>query len=233
MPTAARPRARPAATARKPRKQRATPAMILDAARQIARAEGWHAVTIRRVADGLGYASPLLYEHFRDKEDMLTGVLHEGFGALAAAMAAAAARPVDPAGPDAYALGVAAAYLGFARRDPAVYRLMNGMGGVPLDPAGTRQGAALTCEIGAGAVQTWAAAAGVRVPDPLAATEVLWCAMHGVTCLALAGRLDAPGDAYAAALLDHAVGALLAGWRATHGAVHGAASGAATSARAR
>ncbi len=231
MPTAARPRARPDAPARKPRKQRkqrATPAMILDAARQIARAEGWHAVTIRRVADALGYASPLLYEHFRDKEDMLTGVLHEGFGALAAAMAAAAARPADRADPDAYALGVAAAYLGFARRDPAVYRLMNGMGGVPLDSAATRQGAALTCEIGVGAVQTWAAAAGVRVPDPLAATEVLWCAMHGVTCLALAGRLDAPGDAYADALLNDAVGALLAGWRATYGA---GASGAATSGR--
>jgi AcrR family transcriptional regulator len=212
--------------------------MILDAARRIARAEGWHAVTIRRVADALGYASPLLYEHFRDKEDMLTGVLHEGFGALAAGLAAAAARPVDPADPDAYARGVAAAYLEFARRDPAVYRLMNGMGGVPLDPAATRQGAALTCEIGVGAVQTWAAAAGVRVPDPLAATEVLWCAMHGVTCLGLAGRLDAPGrapgDAYADALLNDAVGALLAGGRATYGAAasRAAASGAATPGRA-
>lgn len=217
MPTAARSRALDAPPARAPRKQRATPAMILDTARRIAREDGWPAVTIRRVADALGYTSPLLYEHFRDKEDMLTAVLHEGFGALAAGMAAAAARPVDPADPDAYALGVAAAYLACARRDPAVYRLMNGMGGVPLDPAATVQGAALTCEIGVGAVQAWAAASGVRVPDPLAATEVLWCVMHGVTCLALAGRLEQDGDAYARALMNDAVGPLMAGWRATYG----------------
>lgn len=217
MTTAARPRPLHAPPARKPRKQRATPAMILDTARQIARTEGWPAVTIRRVADALGYTSPLLYEHFRDKEAMLTAILHEGFGALAAAMAEAAARPVDPADPDAYALDVAAAYLACARREPAVYRLMNGMGGVPLDPAATMQGAALTCEVGMGAVQTWAAATGVRIPDPLAATEVFWCVLHGVTCLALAGRLDVPGDAYADALLNDAVSPLLAGWRARSG----------------
>ena len=208
-------------TAGQRRKQRATPAMILDAARRIARADGWPAVTIRRVADALGYSSPLLYEHFRDKEGMLTAVLHEGFRTLAEGMAAAAARPLDPADRDDYALGVAAAYLEFARRDPVVYRLMNGMAGVPLDPAATMQGAALTCEIGVGAVRLWAAATGVRLPDPLAATEVLWCAMHGVTCLGLAGRLDVPGDAYADAMLNDAVGALLAGWRAKYGSATG------------
>jgi AcrR family transcriptional regulator len=218
MPTIAPPGPLHALAARKPRKQRATPAMILDAARQIARAEGWPAVTIRRVADALGYTSPLLYEHFRDKEDMLTAVLHEGFGALAADMATAAARPIDPADPDAYGLGVAASYLAFARREPAVYRLMNGMGGVPLDSGATMQGAALTCEVGVGAVHTWAAATGVRIPDALAATEVIWCVMHGVTCLALAGRLDVPGDAYADAMMNDAIGALLAGWRARYGA---------------
>jgi AcrR family transcriptional regulator len=215
------------------RKQRATRPMILDAARRIARADGWPAVTIRRVADDLGYTSPLIYEHFRDKGDALAAILHEGFGALAADMAAAAARPVDPADPDAYALGVAEAYLAFARRDPAVYQLMNGMGGVSLDPAETVRGAHLTCEVGVGALESWAQAAGVRFPDALAATEVLWCALHGVTCLAIAGRLDAAhqsgpaggapaedapaDDAHADALLRRATHTLLAGWRAAHG----------------
>ncbi|GJG88857.1 hypothetical protein tb265_40380 [Gemmatimonadetes bacterium T265] len=211
------------------RKQRATRPMILDAARRIARAEGWAAVTIRRVAEALGYTSPLIYEHFRDKDDALTAILHEGFGTLAAALAAAATRAADPADPDAYALAVAHAYAAFARAEPAMYQLMHGMGGVALDPAETARGAGVVCEVAVGAVQQWAAAAGVRLPDPLAATEVLWCTLHGVTCLALVGRLHGVADvsdggavnggalnagARADRLLDRAVRDLLAGWRA-------------------
>lgn len=214
----------PASTAAAPRRrrtQRATRAMILDATRAIARADGWPAVTIRRVADELGYTSPLIYEHFRDKADALAAVVHEGFAALAAVLAAAAARPLDPAAPDAYVRAVADAYVAFAHREPAVYQLMHGMGGVVLDPAETARGAALVCDVAVGALETWVAAVGVRLPDPLAATEVLWCALHGATCLALAGRLGsaagAPpedGLAHADALRRHAVDVLLAGWRA-------------------
>jgi len=45
---------------------------ILSAARAIGVRKGWEAVTIRSVAQKLGYTSPLLYEHFRDKQDLLT-----------------------------------------------------------------------------------------------------------------------------------------------------------------
>ena len=37
---------------------------ILAAARSIGIQKGWKAVTIRAVAQQLGYTSPLLYEHF-------------------------------------------------------------------------------------------------------------------------------------------------------------------------
>src|SRR5215469_16475585 len=47
---------------------------ILAAARAIGVRKGWSAVTIRSVAQELGYTSPLLYEHFRDKEDLLTQI---------------------------------------------------------------------------------------------------------------------------------------------------------------
>src|SRR6516162_11761670 len=45
---------------------------IISAARAIGVRKGWGAVTIRTVAQKLGYTSPLLYEHFRDKQDLLT-----------------------------------------------------------------------------------------------------------------------------------------------------------------
>jgi AcrR family transcriptional regulator len=191
--------------------------MVLDAARRIARAEGWGAVTIRRVASALGYASPLIYEHFRDKDDALLAILHEGFGALALALEAAAERPIAAHDADAYVLGLADAYVAFAHAEPALYRLMHGMGGVALDPTETGRGAALVCDVAVRALERWAAAAGVRLPDPLAATEALWSTLHGITCLALAGRLDARSEV----LMPATVGSLLAGWRVLHAAPGG------------
>jgi AcrR family transcriptional regulator len=56
---------------------------ILAAARSIGIRTGWKAVTIRAVAQQLGYTSPLLYEHFRDKQELLTELAIEGQSALA------------------------------------------------------------------------------------------------------------------------------------------------------
>jgi AcrR family transcriptional regulator len=44
---------------------------------------GWKAVTIRAVAHQLGCTSPLLYEHFRDKQEILTELATESQAALA------------------------------------------------------------------------------------------------------------------------------------------------------
>jgi AcrR family transcriptional regulator len=44
---------------------------------------GWKAVTIRAVAQQLGYTSPLLYEHFQDKQEILTELAMEGQVVLA------------------------------------------------------------------------------------------------------------------------------------------------------
>src|SRR6516162_3510973 len=56
---------------------------ILAAARSIGIRMGWKAVTIRAVAQQLGYTSPLLYEHFRDKQELLTELAIESQVALA------------------------------------------------------------------------------------------------------------------------------------------------------
>jgi AcrR family transcriptional regulator len=61
---------------------------ILDAARAIGVRDGWGAVTIRAVAKKLGYSSPLLYEHFRDKEHLLTDIAVDGLNQLHVFLAA-------------------------------------------------------------------------------------------------------------------------------------------------
>jgi AcrR family transcriptional regulator len=56
---------------------------ILEAARSIGIRMGWKAVTIRAVAQQLSYTSPLLYEHFRDKQEILIELAIEGQVVLA------------------------------------------------------------------------------------------------------------------------------------------------------
>ena len=55
---------------------------ILDAARGIAEADGWTAVTSRRLADAIGYTQPVLYGHFPGgKSEIMRTVALAGFAA--------------------------------------------------------------------------------------------------------------------------------------------------------
>ena len=55
---------------------------ILDAARDIAAKEGWHAVTIRKIANKIEYTPPIVYEHFENKEDLFKELIYMGFRLL-------------------------------------------------------------------------------------------------------------------------------------------------------
>ena len=99
-----------------------------SAARSIGVRKGWKEVTIRAVAESLGYTSPLLYEHFRDKGDILTQLAIEGQLYLAKELA----REL-PEAPNAAVLLMVERYWSFMLKNKQIYRLMNGMDGVPID----------------------------------------------------------------------------------------------------
>src|SRR6201995_864795 len=91
---------------------------ILDAARGIAEADGWAAVTSRRLADAIGYTQPVLYGHFPGGEtEIMRTVAPADFGELAAA---ARSAMEGRTGPQAVA-AVADAYLAFAAAPPSLY----------------------------------------------------------------------------------------------------------------
>ena len=97
---------------------------ILAAARSIGIRKGWKSVTIRAVAQKLGYTSPLLYEHFRDKQDILTEVAIEGQTALAGEMLRGL-----PAKPHRALLSMAERYWTFMLANKQLYRLHEWDGG--------------------------------------------------------------------------------------------------------
>ena len=174
----------------KPRSKRAEStlqdrrASIVDAARRIAEAEGWSAVTVRRLADAIEYSQPVLYSHFADGRDgIVAAVVVDGYNRLAEAIGAPSGRTRKQR-----LRTFIARYLAFARANPAVYLAMS----------------AMTTSV------TFAAA---DTPTPLRASfdrvmsvvsigaddetrgELLWSAVHGMTALTLGDRLRPEAEA--------------------------------------
>jgi len=63
---------------------------IVDAAREIAAAQGWSAVTVRAIGARIGCSAPAIYQYFRDKDAVVAAVAEEGQTQLSAAIETAA-----------------------------------------------------------------------------------------------------------------------------------------------
>jgi AcrR family transcriptional regulator len=61
------------------RLKEATRISILDAALQIVKAEGWQALSMRKIADLIEYTPPVIYEYFANKEAILVELTRKGF----------------------------------------------------------------------------------------------------------------------------------------------------------
>lgn len=64
---------------RKPRSREHTRDGIMLTAKDIARREGWQAVSIRKIADAIEYSAPVVYEYFDSKDVLLDEIRSEGF----------------------------------------------------------------------------------------------------------------------------------------------------------
>lgn len=173
---------------RRERERAARRQLIVDTARRLAEAEGWDAVTTRRLSAEIEYSQPVLYKHFAGMEELGAAVAVDGFGELADAMREARSQAGTPG--DALA-ATAQAYLGFARANPAVYDAMfaraTTLRFATEDTPSQLSGAFAQLRDAVDAI-----AAG---QDADALSEVLWAALHGLVTLGRTGRLRAGHDA--------------------------------------
>lgn len=153
---------------------------ILAAARSIGVRKSWKAVTIRAVARRLGYTSPLLYEHFRDKEDILTQLAIEGHLCLAKELAKEL-----PNAPDVAVLLVVERYWSFMLKNKQIYRLMNGMDGVPIDRRKVGSIAQGSFEAAKAVVRAWLIKENGEGEAVDVLMDELWAVLHGMAALYL------------------------------------------------
>jgi AcrR family transcriptional regulator len=167
---------------RRLRERAARRTLIIDTARKLAEAEGWDAVTTRRLACEIEYSQPVLYKHFSGMDEIAQAVAVEGFGELTVVLREARS---DAATPEDALRRIAHAHIDFARDNPALYDAMfTRSTTLRFAAADTRpELVAAFAELR----ETVGLVAGDRDVDTL--TELFWAALHGLTSLARSHRL--------------------------------------------
>jgi AcrR family transcriptional regulator len=169
---------------RRARERAARRQLIITTARRLAEAEGWDAVTTRRLSAEVEYSQPVLYKHFAGMEDVADAVAVDGFGELAHAIRAARSDTHTGTARDALAR-VAHAYVDFGRDNPAVYDAMFARV-TSLRFAAKDTPPELSAAF---AELRQAVVLVVDEQDADALTEVFWAALHGLVTLSRTGRL--------------------------------------------
>jgi AcrR family transcriptional regulator len=161
---------------------------ILEEAIETVQKHGVEGVTMRSLAEKLGYSPAAIYLHFQSKRELLKDLALEGFDRLAEAVEPSL-RLAESA--DAILEG-ARRYIEFGLANPEIYRLM-------FQDTSIR---ALTPEEVVHRSRVWnlfrdahtraIAAGALREGDPQAFNMVGWSLLHGFVLLALAGRNPSP-----------------------------------------
>ena len=158
--------------------------LIIAAARDLAEAEGWEAVTTRRLAELVEYSQPVLYSHFDGKDAIVRAVAIEGFADLAVRLLQARSA-VDAPGPALRA--VCNAYLTFAAERPALYQAMFVL---PIDVKFASDDTPSPLKAAFGEL---VAALMPFDAHPDLRAEVTWAALHGLAVLRRGGRIPSEG----------------------------------------
>lgn len=163
--------------------------MILEKARELVLQKGFAELSVRRLAEAIGYAPGTIYLYFKNRDELVREICVRGFAALSDEMIAAA----EVADPQTRLAALMRAYANFAANNPETYRLS-----FMEDPKFTEEilrAAPLEADDGAGRQAFAAVVKAVgdlkrsgklsRGEDENLLAEVLWAGVHGVISLKL------------------------------------------------
>ena len=196
---------------RRERQRQQLRSSILDAAREIARAEGWRAVTIRKIAERIEYSPPVLYEYFDSKDDILLELVRLGYARQLEAVEAA--RAASSGEPEEALLAMVHAWCDFAFRSPDLYQVMYGLGGVSFPVTELQKEGEKIGEVIAEVIEEILRKNGKEVEDVWERVTLGWGTLHGLVSLAMAGRIPG-GNEEAQRLVDQAARDYLSAWLA-------------------
>src|ERR1035437_9935073 len=112
-------------TERKERQRKEVRDSILQSAWHLVNEEGWQNLSIRKIADAIEYSVPVVYDHFENKEAILSEFNHRGFKLLGDRLKEAKEKHIKA---NLQLEALAYAYWNFAFENKEYYQLMYGLG---------------------------------------------------------------------------------------------------------
>ena len=174
---------------RKQRQKEEVRGSILRAAWTLVLAEGWPALSIRKIADAIEYSAPVIYHHFANKEAILLEFIKQGFRALNTELVAAKQQHTVPA---EQIEAIAFAYWNFAFANKEYYQLMYGLGmptcEIVRQIPEMHQFSQLVQEI----IKRLIAESNNPEANYILKFHTYWSLLHGLISINLTGRSEAP-----------------------------------------
>jgi AcrR family transcriptional regulator len=161
---------------------------ILEAAQRIATQEGWEAVTMRRLANEIEYTLPILYVHFKSKEEIIAELANVGLADLKGKLEAIQKQYTGHFH-DAM-LQMSLTYCHYAQDNKAMYEAMFGQNGVSsFTRENPVEGENLFLYIQQN-LQTLVDNGVAKIPNTWNATKLVWGTLHGLVALNTLGRIS-------------------------------------------
>jgi AcrR family transcriptional regulator len=182
---------------------------LIDAALSLVTEDQDWSFSLREVSRRAGVTHNAPYNHFTDKRDLLGAVAAVGFDALRSEMSVSLENESDAA---VTLVAIAKAYVRFATRNPALYRLMFGpelVAGDGTRPTAADQAGALAKDVLRQIIMNGAKQGALAIaPDDEPALEMAilatWATVHGLAMLIIDGKSKAePVDALVEGIMRH------------------------------
>jgi AcrR family transcriptional regulator len=172
---------------------------LVRAALELLEESGESALSLRAVARRAGVSSAAPYRHYADREALVSAVAAVGYRELAERLAAAHPSPSTPE----QLVSVAIAYVQFALKRPALFRIMFGESCDPENHERAAAAAAVSLYVRGIVERSFPQA------DAEALATAIWALVHGLASLHLDGKLDARNPTAVAERVTAAIQALL------------------------
>ena len=171
---------------------------ILQAALRIVEEKGATGLTMRAVAGLLGYSATAIYQHFTGKEELLLTLKLQAGDLLTTEMELAHAEPTL----EEQLFQMGRRYIRFGLQNPTFYQLMFQDMSPEAMSTQQRERMRQSWAVMRATLKTWVEERGFQGIDIDKEANVLWIMVHGLTSLALAGRLPSAQTDEVFALFD-------------------------------
>ncbi|MES1216151.1 MAG: TetR/AcrR family transcriptional regulator [Bacteroidota bacterium] len=188
---------------RKLRQKGEVKASILDAAWQLVEKEGWQSLSIRRIAEAIEYSSPVIYDHFANKEAILLEFTRRGFQQLNEQLIKAKDKFTNP---EQQIEAIAYAYWKFAFNHKEYYQLMYGLGMPGCDTVKQIPELASFTQIVLEPIKDMITKSKNANADSFLKLNTFWSTLHGLISINMLGKNDSRDELNAMVLKDFLIG---------------------------